>query len=1065
MMNFHARVWLGFGVGCWLAAGPSAQAAEPTREQLEFFEKKIRPVFVEHCYRCHGPEKKPKAQLRVDSRAALLKGGESGPAIVPGEPDKSLLVKAVRFTDSQLKMPKGSKLADDHIADITAWVKMGAPWPNEAVARNSKPSKAFDLKERSKHWSLQPLKNVPLPAIEDRDWPKAPIDHFILSALEAQNLKPAAAAGKRTLLRRVTFDLIGMPPTPAEVEAFLADKSPEAFEKVVDRLLDSPHYGERWARHWLDLVRFAETYGHEFDFEIPEAWRYRDYVIRAFNNDVPYHQLVEEHIAGDLLPKPRRHPKENCNESILGTGFFWLGEAKHSPVDARGDQADRIDNQIDVFGKTFLGMTIACARCHDHKFDAISTKDYYALAGYLQSSRMQRAFLDAPESLREKITALRQAQAELTKFAVKLTAGRLETELDLLAKLLPAVRPDGPKGIWQMLGVAKSGGTFSTRYQAGLQKLHAQAKNAAARADSDVVFADFAKGGFKDWSNTGEAFTGGPSRGGDPIVQVSLQSLIQKVLPPGVIHSGQLTGKLQGALRSPTFTIGKKNIHIHASGKGVKINLVLDGLQLIRDPIYGGLTMTLSSDALEWRTMNVGMWSGQRAYLEILDDGSGYAVIDRVVFSDDGPPPDRPNLLLLALLADKTAADEKALVQQYRRLFAEIVQQWRDGKLAHIGDAADRVEILNWMLLTSMPEALGLRSEESAQLGKLLEKVQAADANMPTSHQRGLASVDGSPVNESVFIRGSHKKLGPEVPRRFLEVFGGTEDTPPKNGSGRLELAKRMTDPFKTPIVPRVFVNRLWQHHFGEGIVRSVDDFGVLGQPPTHPELLDYLAVQLVKNGWSMKEMHRMMLVSSTYQMSSRGDAKADERDPENKLLHKMPVRRLEAEAIRDAMLAVSGRLDKTMYGPGVMPHLTSFMVGRGRPGSSGPLDGGGRRSIYLNVRRNFLTPLFLAFDYPTPFSTMGRRSVSNVPAQALTLMNNPFVLQQAGEWAKRTVAEGKQSDRDRIGRMYETALSRPPSEVEVRAMLDYLQAHSGPQAWSDLAHVVFNLKEFIFLD
>jgi hypothetical protein len=451
------------------------------------------------------------------------------------------------------------------------------------------------------------------------------------------------------------------------------------------------------------------------------------------------------------------------------------------------------------------------------------------------------------------------------------------------------------------------------------------------------------------------------------------------------------------------------------------------------------------------------MWQGERAFLEFLDDGGGYAAVDKVIFSDDGPPPAPPIRAVLTLL--EAASDEAALVKDYRRLLAEVVSFWRDGKLAR----ADGVELLNWMLQTAAPTAP--TAEEAAQLAGLVDKVRRADADLPVSYLRGLATVDGSAVNEHVFIRGSHKKLGPEVPRGFLEVFGGTQESPPQNGSGRLELAKRMTDPFKTPILPRVFVNRLWQHHFGEGIVRSVDDFGVLGQPPTHPELLDYLAVQLVKNGWSMKEMHRMMLVSSTYQMSSRGDAKVDERDPENKLLHKMPVRRLEAEAIRDAMLAVSGRLDKTMYGPGVMPHLTSFMVGRGRPSASGPLDGGGRRSIYLNVRRNFLTPLFLAFDYPTPFSTMGRRSVSNVPAQALTLMNNPFVLQQAGEWAKRTVAEGKQSDRDRIGRMYETALSRPPSEVEVRAMLDYLQAHSGPQAWSDLAHVVFNLKEFIFLD
>src|SRR5205809_49906 len=377
-------------------------AADPT--QAEFFEKKIRPLLVENCHRCHGADKKPKANLRLDSRAAMLKGGDRGPALVPGEPDKSLLVKAVGYQDPDLRMPPKSRLADAQIADLTAWIKMGAPWPEADAGRGATTIvKDFNLQERRKHWAFQPIKRTAPPEVRQRDWPLNPVDRFILAKLEANGLTPVHQADKRTLLRRVTYDLIGLPPTPAEIEAFLADDSPSACEKVVDRLLDSPHYGERWARHWLDLVRFAETSGHEFDMDLADAYRYRDYVIRALNQDLPYDQFVTEHIAGDLVSRPRLHPTERFNESILGTGFWFLGESVHSPVDVRADEADRIDNQIDVLTKTFLGLTVSCARCHDHKFDAISTKDYYALYGYLRSSRHQHAFIDDPDASRQQL--------------------------------------------------------------------------------------------------------------------------------------------------------------------------------------------------------------------------------------------------------------------------------------------------------------------------------------------------------------------------------------------------------------------------------------------------------------------------------------------------------------------------------------------------------------------------------------------------------------------------------------------------------------------------------------
>jgi hypothetical protein len=955
------------------AVDPPSKSVDPTPEGVDFFEKKIRPLLVEHCHQCHSAaHKKKRGDLWLDSRANMLKGGESGPAIVPGAPDKSLLIKAIKFDDPDLKMPKNGKLNEGQIADLIAWVQMGAPWPDDGT--KTVVAKKFDLKQRAKHWSLQPIKKPALPKVADPGWCRSPIDHFVLSQLEAEGLKPAAAADKRTLIRRATFDLTGLPPTPAEIDAFLKDESPDAFARVVDRLLASPHYGERWARHWLDLVRFAETLGHEFDFDLPDAYQYRDYVIRALNADLPYDQFVMEHIAGDLLPKPRWHPTQRFNESILATGFWYLGEAKHSPVDVRADQADHLDNQIDVFSKTFLAMTVACARCHDHKFDAISTKDYYALTGFLQTARQQRAFIDDAQPIRANVKKLQEIQAEI---------GRL-LGLGEASKLSPAAEVPGPVG-------------------------------------KGVVFADFRKDTYKSWFVSGEAFGDAPSGPGAMLLQADPKRPVKMLVSPGLAHSGLVTGKLQGVLRSQTFVIDSKKIHFRTLGNKGQIHLIIDGYQLLRDPIYGGLGIKVdNAEQLQWRTIDVSMWQGHRAYIEIVDDGPGYIGVQQIVFGDDGPP----------AVADPSGS----------------------GKLGPAAQAGD-----------------------VARLAELLKQYQQIEAALPTP-KRAMAMQEGTPVDERVFVRGNHKILGDLAPRRFLEVFDLVALAPPAAQSvskvepARLQLASKLVDP-SNPLVARVMVNRLWKHHFGEGIVRTPDDFGVLGQKPTHPMLLDWLATQFVADGWSLKKMHRLMVLSSTYQMASRADAAADKADPENKLLHKMPIRRLEAECIRDAMLLVSGRLDAKMHGPGVMPYLTPFMVGRGRPAVSGPLDGDGRRSIYLNIRRNFLNPMFVAFDYPTPFSTIGKRSVSNVPAQALTLMNNPFVLEQAKVWGKRVLADKGLSVEQRIAKMFETALARPPTAQERADIAAFVAEQArlygtvdDPRVWADVGHVLFNVKEFIFL-
>jgi Protein of unknown function (DUF1553)/Protein of unknown function (DUF1549)/Planctomycete cytochrome C len=941
-----------------------AGATDPAAQDIEFFEKTIRPLLAANCYECHSTNHKKRGGLLLDSRAGFMKGGDTGPVVVPGKPDESLIIKAVRQIDPELKMPKGGKLTDQQVANLEAWVAMGAPWPSD---KGSVILKSFDLKERATHWSLQPIRTPSPPKVKNDAWCKSPIDCFLLAKLEEARLEPAAPADRRTLIRRVTFDLTGLPPTPEEIDAFLKDQAPDAFAKVVDRLLESSHYGERWGRHWLDLVRFAETYGHEFDFEIPEAFRYRDYVIRAFDSDVPFDQFVMEHIAGDLLPTPRLHPQEKFNESILGAGFWFLGEAKHSPVDIRGDQADRLDNQIDVFSKTFLAMTVACARCHDHKFDAISTKDYYSLAGYLQSARYQRAFIDDPQPLRLKIAKMKSIQAEIKKLF----------DLDAAPPLV--------------------------------------ADDSSLPADS-ISFADFRrKDEFKQWFVSGEAFGDGPS--GGLVLQADPKRPVKAVIVPGIAHSGLVSARLAGVMRSQTFTIEKNKIHYRVSGNKGQLRLVIDGFQLIREPIYGGLAIQVDKDKLHWRTMDVSMWQGHRAHIEIVDDGPGYIGVEQIIFSDLGLPKATP------------------------------------ANSPGVGPTPNDVD--------------------SARVAELFAEYKAVEASLqaPT---RAMAMEEGTPVEERVFVRGNPRTLGEPVPRRFLEVFAllnNSAETPARLAEpARLRLAKKLVEP-SNPLTARVIVNRLWKHHFGEGLVRTPDDFGVLGQTPSHPELLDWLAVELIKDGWSLKKMHRRMLLTNVYQMASFAEAASDQADPENKLLHRMPIRRLEAEAIRDAMLAVSGRLDRTMYGPGVLPYLTPFMAGRGRPNVSGPLDGNGRRSIYLNVRRNFLTPMLVAFDFPTPFSTIGKRSVSNVPAQALTLLNNPFVLQQAEVWARRILGDKELSVKGRIKRMYETAFARPPSALEVQETLAFV-AEQGrrygsvddPGVWIDVAHVLFNVKEFIFV-
>jgi hypothetical protein len=958
-------------------------AAEPepsfSSEQLEFFEKKVRPLLVTHCRECHGPDKQ-KGGLRVDSRAALTKGGESGAAIVPGKPDMGYFVDAINYGDTY-KMPPRGKLPAEAIATLTEWVRQGAAWPKEAGGDETKSSKKeIPYDERMQHWSFQPIQSPTPPPVKDESWIRSPIDRFILAKLEAAGLKPNPPADEAVLLRRITLDLTGIPPEEKlKAESRKLKENPStrdsaAFSSQLSALLASPRYGERWARHWLDLVRYAETCGHEFDFELPEAFEYRDYVIRALNADVPYDQFVIEHIAGDLLPQPRRNPIDNSNESIIGTGFFFLGEGKHSPVDIRADECERVDNQIDVLSKTFLGLTLSCARCHDHKFDPILAKDYYGLAGFLQSSRFDKPYVEDPT---ERHAAIRELVALKAK---QPTVGHA---------------PRVPSG--------------STGEKASPKTISSDSATSRHVPNAIAPFNDSTT--FGEWRTTGEAFGPGPTQA--PTIHVSQRDKkwFATTVPAGVAHSGSISPRLRGTLRSPTFKIEQPVIHYRIAGVGgAKFNLIIDSFQHIRNPIYGGLTFAAQpADKFVWHRQDVSKWVGHMAYVELIDDGDGWGALDAVVQGD------------------------------VPKGFAESV--------------------LTEQAIEPTPE-LSAWFDEFAQVEQRVHY-----------RRRVMAMADGTPEDEYVLVRGNPRLLGEQVPRQFVSAVSHSLRQPAKlTGSGRLELARQIVDP-KNPLTARVIVNRLWKHHFGVGLVPTVDDFGHMGMTPSHPELLDFLATELVKNGWSLKHMHRLMLDSNTYRMSSAVQPQALTIDPTNKLLHRMNVRRLEAEAIRDCVLAVAGSLNDKMYGPSVMPYLTPFMDGRGRPGRGGPPDGEGRRSVYLGVRRNFLNPLFLAFDYPVPFSTIGRRTVSNVPAQALAMMNNPLVRDQSAKWSARLLEQSELSDRERIERMYQTALGRQPDAEELKQAESFIQAavdESGrdarPQAWTDLCHVMFNLKEFIFV-
>ena len=742
----------------WAAEGAEGQGAEPDAAAVEFFEKKVRPVLAANCYKCHSESaEKVKAKLYVDSRDGLVKGGSSGPAIVVGNPAKSALIQAIRQVDPDTAMPPKGKLSDQEIADLTQWVKMGAPWPQSPAGGAVKADAGEEYeKARKEHWAWQPLRKVEPPRVSDAalaSWAKSDIDRFIAGQLELNGLKPSPTADKVTLLRRVTFDLTGLPPSGSDVEAFLKDTSPQALEKVVDRLLASPAFGERWGRHWLDVARYAESTGMSRNVPYPYAWRYRNYVIDSFNADKPYDQFIREQIAGDLLAKDA--PEKKRQELLVATGFLAVGPKdvnEREPV----YRMNVVDEQIDTSTKAILGLTVACARCHDHKFDPIPTREYYSMAGIFLSTEM-------------------------------------------------------------MAGV---GGR---------------------------------RGGGRDY------------------------------------YKPELLLKLE----------------------------------------------------------------------------EGYT-----------PKYDVPDL---------SDPDKR------RKFLAEQGRQ--------------KVEV--------EPLAMGVR-----------------DSSRPTDAR--------------VLIRGELDQRGDTVKRGVVSICGDESPSISSRQSGRLELAQWMASP-SNPLTSRVMVNRIWQHLFGTAIVRSVDNFGTTGEKPSHPDLLDHLASRFVADGWSVKKTIKSIVLSSAYQQASAFDAAKYAKDPENRLVWRMNQRRLEGEAIRDAMLAASGTLD--LKRPETSTVMALPAVELGRRGRFGEVSEGNYRSVYLPIIRNAEPEFLDLFDLADTSMVSGQRDVTTVAPQALFMMNDPFVFEQAKKLATSLLEDEKLSDEQRVEKAYKLALSRPPTGADRMRAMSYLRAFASDPA------------------
>ncbi len=1064
---------------------PAFAAGDESAASVEFFESKIRPLLINHCVDCHGPDAQ-EGGLRLDSRHGWETGGETGPALVPGNVTDSLLIKAIRYADKDLQMPPDEPLAASDVAVITEWVQRGAVDPRDdtPTAKNSSNDGwAEEFQQRLGWWSLQPLSDFAPPEIPGT---LNPIDQFLQARRDAIDLQTAPPGTPDVLLRRLSFVLTGLPPTADERTRFLREwqvDADAAFEALVARLLSSPHFGERFARHWMDVVRYTDTYGYEWDIPAKGSWEYRDYLIRAFNSDVGYDQLVREQIAGDLLPAPRINHDEGLNESMIGPMFFHLGEHRHgSSLDFNGIHQEMIDNKIDAFSKTFLGMTVACARCHDHKIDAVSQEDYYALAGVLMTPRWTSRPIDSAQKYESEITALKHTRNaiwqqlkqtwleqlnkgvfESTEFLTELSQSEGSTIDDVgyhVRRLLEATSPHSAADNWR----ERSKEWSETREQR-------QQHNAGF-----TVLTDFAMPGFPNrWVTDGAGIEHGHVQNGTPRIALEGDTVIADILPQGY-HTHALSPKLPGAVRGPDASqTSHANVRVNIAGGNwagsisIPQNAFLSEGPVFFDPAKApawtpiaahqernGVTRVCTEFATASLHPNFPPRTGvaRSGEVKLPDNDEGFDKrswfsMTGIVASDSGAAPAESLDEFEFLYAGPEPVSMEDARQRIGDWLGRTVQRWADDR-ATTGD----VRVLNWLLSNKL---LSNSLEATPEVAEQVERYRQIESQI--GFPRSANSMDERsviPVDYRLNLRGDVYRDGPAIRRNFLQAFASEHSVADATGSGRLELAEYLASG-RNPQTARVYVNRVWQWVFGTGIVSTPNDFGRLGTAPSHPELLDWLSVQFMRDDWSTKELVRHLVLSETFRQSGQVSPDALEKDPGNRLLHHYPTRRLEAEAIRDAMLAVSGRLDSALYGRPINPYRRTEDAAKRL--FSGPLDGNGRRSLYLEMSIMQPPEFLVGFNLPELKQSTGRRDVTNVPSQALMLLNDPLVRTLAEHWAAQLEAGGTNSPDQLVQQMFQTAFGRDATEEERRRWSTALNESS----LIDLAHTIFNAKEFIY--
>ncbi len=998
----------------------------PTPAQTAFFEKSIRPLLIEKCFACHS-DKMQMGGLRLDSRAFLLKGNDHGSTVNLKQPELSPLIAVIHY-DGKVKMPPAGKLKPIEMAALMEWVQMGAPWPVDKAAPAAGPAPMVITDAQRGFWSFKPIHKPVTPKVKNTAWVKSAIDSFILSKLEAKRLKPAPPADRRSLIRRAYFDLVGLPPTPDEVQAFLMDKSPSAFAKVVDHLLASPHYGERWGRHWLDVARYADSNGLDENLAFGNAFRYRDYVIDAMNKDKPYNQFIKEQLAGDLIPFANDAER---NEHFIATGFLSMGPKVLAEQDKPKMVMDIVDEQIEVSSKAFLGLTIACARCHNHKFDPIPTKDYYALAGIFKSTKtMENLDFVSRVNERELMTSELKTQVDAHNARLKPLQAEVKTLTDKAnAELIALEKRD-----------------FDKYLQAGWDLAHQPAIKSAAetkpKADDGRILIEaenFIRGTVvKNFDTYGKGI--------------------------GVVNSAGANGYAEWDIPIPQAAAYQVELR-YASAEQRPVRVLLNGKILLREAANQS-TGSFNPDGQKWEAQGVFLLSNGKNTLRIEADGN-FPHIDKILLipyksigGPDGKIPLNPEQIAEAAGVNSIIALRAADIIKNAKDFAAAKAALSDPKTG--------------LLVLPEKPAKYYPAAEQTQVSKADAAVKAEEAAAPKI-PKALVVAEGDIQDVKVHIRGSTLTLGEVAPRTFLAVLGGDKLPPVDNKhSGRLEFAQWLTRP-EHPLTSRVEVNRIWQTHFGLGIVRTPDNWGLLGDRPQQPELLDWLAATFIEDGWSLKKMHRRIMLSNAYQMSCDEDPKAMLADPDNRLIWRMNRLRLDAEPFRDSILTVAGQLDMKMGGS-LMTSGDNDYVTNDQSGNAGQYTSP-RRSVYLPVIRNALFDMFQAFDFGDPSAPHALRASTTVAPQALYVMNSPFILQESKSFAK-LLESSATNETERIKQGYVRAFARPPSLIETKRALNYLNRYQAQltsiekdskkqrqMAWESLCQILLASNEFIYLN